>query len=151
MRVAVKAHIQAISPRITSEGETAGCALMFLPLRGRVCRNSHGQLSRIVREGFLTRRGLDRINRPPAWDADTKCVRKILKTRRMREQAAGHSQDAQDVARRRKSCGERVGKLNTISGRPVPNLQGLGTAAERAANVAARLDISISKSWVQAG
>ena len=136
MRVAVKAHISAISSKYIIEGETADGALMFLPSEA-VYAELHGNFPELVREGFAARVW---IVSPTTCMATLNTMRAILKDARMREQAGAIRKTLKMLHRDVELVVERVGKLNTHFGQARADLQGLGTAAERAGKRAARLD-----------
>ena len=136
MRVAVKAHISAISSKYIIEGETADGALMFLPSEA-VYAELHGNFPELVREGFAARVW---IVSPTTCMATLNTMRAILKDARMREQAGAIRKTLKMLHRDVELVVERVGKLNTHFGQARADLEGLGTAAERAGKRAARLD-----------
>jgi len=136
MRVAVKAHISAISSKYIIEGETADGALMFLPSEA-VYAELHGNFPEQVREGFAARVW---IVSPTTCMATLNTMRAILKDARMREQAGAIRKTLKMLHRDVELVVERVGKLNTHFGQARADLEGLGTAAERAGKRAARLD-----------
>ena len=136
MRIAVKAHISAISSKYIIEGETADGALMFLPSEA-VYAELHGNFPELVREGFAARVW---IVSPTTCMATLNTMRAILKDARMREQAGAIRKTLKMLHRDVELVVERVGKLNTHFGQARADLEGLGTAAERAGKRAARLD-----------
>ena len=136
MRVAVKAHISAISSKYIIEGETADGALMFLPSEA-VYAELHGNFPELVREGFAARVW---IVSPTTCMATLNTMRAILKDARMREQAGAIRKTLKMLHRDVELVVGRVGKLNTHFGQARADLEGLGTAAERAGKRAARLD-----------
>jgi DNA recombination protein RmuC len=136
MRVAVKAHIQAIATKYIIEGETADGALMFLPSEA-VYAELHANFPELVREGFDARVW---IVSPTTCMATLNTMRAILKDARMREQAGAIRKTLKMLHRDVELVVERVGKLNTHFGQARADLEGLGTAAERAGKRAARLD-----------
>lgn len=136
MRVAVKAHINAISNKYIIEGETADGALMFLPSEA-VYAELHANFPELVREGFAARVW---IVSPTTCMATLNTMRAILKDARMREQAGAIRKTLKMLHRDVEIVVERVGKLNTHFGQARADLEGLGTAAERAGKRAARLD-----------
>ena len=83
MRVAVAAHIKAISDKYILEGETADGALMFLPSEA-VYAELHANFPELVREGFAARVW---IVSPTTCMATLNTMRAVLKDARMREQA----------------------------------------------------------------
>ncbi|MFT6090415.1 DNA recombination protein RmuC [Sulfitobacter sp.] len=136
MRVAVKTHINAISSKYIIEGETADGALMFLPSEA-VYAELHANFPDLVREGFAARVW---IVSPTTCMATLNTMRAILKDARMREQAGAIRKTLKLLHRDVEIVVERVGKLNTHFGQARADLEGLGTAAERAGKRAARLD-----------
>ncbi|WP_386168717.1 DNA recombination protein RmuC [Sulfitobacter pontiacus] len=136
MRVAVKSHIQAITTKYIIEGETADGALMFLPSEA-VYAELHANFPELVREGFDARVW---IVSPTTCMATLNTMRAILKDARMREQAGAIRKTLKMLHRDVEIVVERVGKLNTHFGQARADLEGLGTAAERAGKRAAKLD-----------
>jgi len=136
LRAAVRAHIRAISERYILEGETADGALMFLPSEA-VYAELHANFPELVREGFSARVW---IVSPTTCMATLNTMRAILKDARMREQAGAIRKTLHQLHRDVEIVVERVGKLNTHFGQARADLEGIGTAAERAGKRAARLD-----------
>lgn len=136
LRVAVKAHIKAISDRYIIEGETADGALMFLPSEA-VYAELHANFPEIVREGFAARVW---IVSPTTCMATLNTMRAILKDARMREQAGAIRTTLRQLHRDVELVVERVDKLNTHFGQARADLEGISTAAERAGKRAAKLD-----------
>ena len=135
-RVSVKTHIKAISERYILEGETADGALMFLPSEA-VYAELHANFPELVRDGFAARVW---IVSPTTCMATLNTMRAILKDARMREQAGAIRKTLRLLHRDVEMVVERVGKLNTHFGQARSDLEGIGTAAERAGKRAARLD-----------
>jgi len=136
MRTAVRAHIRAISEKYILEGETADGALMFLPSEA-VYAELHGNFPELVREGFAARVW---IVSPTTCMATLHTMRAILKDARMREQAGAIRKTLRQLHRDVEMVVERVDKLNTHFNQARADLDGIGTAAERAGKRAARLD-----------
>jgi DNA recombination protein RmuC len=136
MRVAVKAHIKAISERYILEGETADGALMFLPSEA-VYAELHANFPELVREGFAARVW---IVSPTTCMATLNTMRAILKDARMREQAGAIRTTLKHLHRDVELVVERVGKLDTHFNQARADLDSINTAAERAGKRAARLD-----------
>ncbi|MFV2034177.1 MAG: DNA recombination protein RmuC, partial [Halocynthiibacter sp.] len=136
MRVAVRAHIRAISERYILEGETADGAIMFLPSEA-VYAELHANFPELVREGFAARVW---IVSPTTCMATLTTMRAILKDARMHAQAGAIRKTLQLLHRDVELVVERVNKLNTHFGQARADLDGIGTAAERAGKRAARLD-----------
>ena len=136
MRVAVKAHIRAISEKYILEGETADGALMFLPSEA-VYAELHANFPELVREGFAARVW---IVSPTTCMATLNTMRAILKDARMREQAGAIRTTLKHLHRDVELVVERVGKLDTHFNQARADLDSINTAAERAGKRAARLD-----------
>ncbi|OIP84571.1 MAG: recombinase RmuC [Rhodobacterales bacterium CG2_30_65_12] len=136
MRVAVRAHIRAISAKYIIEGETADGALMFLPSEA-VYAELHANYPEVVREGFEARVW---IVSPTTCMATLNTMRAILKDARMREQAGAIRKTLRQLHRDVELVVERVDKLGTHFNQARADLEGVGVAAERAGKRAARLD-----------
>ncbi len=136
MKTAVRSHIKAISDKYIIEGETADGALMFLPSEA-VYAELHSNFPELVREGFDARVW---IVSPTTCMATLNTMRAILKDARMREQAGAIRTTLRQLHRDVELVVERVDKLNTHFGQVRKDLDGIGTAAERAGKRAARLD-----------
>jgi DNA recombination protein RmuC len=132
----VKAHIRAISEKYIIEGETADGALMFLPSEA-VYAELHANFPELVREGFAARVW---IVSPTTCMATLNTMRAILKDARMKEQAGAIRKTLKMLHRDVEIVVERVGKLDTHFRQAREDLDGIGTAAERAGKRAARLD-----------
>ena len=135
-RVAVRAHIKAISEKYILEGETADGALMFLPSEA-VYAELHANFPEVVREGFAARVW---IVSPTTCMATLNTMRAVLKDARMREQAGNIRKQLAMLHRDVELVVERVGKLNTHFGQARRDLEDITTAAERAGKRATRLD-----------
>lgn len=136
MRVAIKAHIKAISEKYIIEGETADGAIMFLPSEA-VYAELHSNFPELVREGFDARVW---IVSPTTCMATLNTMRAILKDARMREQAGAIRKTLKMLHRDVELVATRVDKLNTHFGQARADLEGITTAAERAGKRAAKLD-----------
>lgn len=136
LKQAVRVHIRAISERYLIEGETADGALMFLPSEA-VYAELHARLPEVVREGFDARVW---IVSPTTCMATLNTMRAILKDARMREQAGAIRKTLKHLHRDVELVVERVGKLDTHFRQAREDLEGIGTAAERAGKRALRLD-----------
>lgn len=136
MKTAVRAHINAISEKYILEGETADGALMFLPSEA-VYAELHANFPELVRYGFDARVW---IVSPTTCMATLNTMRAILKDARMREQAGAIRKTLKQLHRDVELVVSRVDKLNTHFGQARADLDGIGTAAERAGKRAARLD-----------
>ncbi|MBF9048598.1 DNA recombination protein RmuC [Roseobacter sp. HKCCD9010] len=136
MRVAVKAHIKAISERYILEGETAEGALMFLPSEA-VYAELHANFPELVREGFAARVW---IVSPTTCMATLNTMRAVLKDARMREQAGEIRKALKQLHRDVEIVEERAGKLETHLRQAGEDLAGILTASARAGKRAERLD-----------
>jgi len=135
-KTSVRNHIRAIAERYVIEGETADGALMFLPSEA-VYAELHANFPELVREGFERRVW---IVSPTTCMATLNTMRAILKDARMREQAGEIRKMLRLLHRDVELVVERVGKLDTHFRQAREDLDGIGTAAERAGKRAARLD-----------
>ncbi|MDJ0824498.1 MAG: DNA recombination protein RmuC [Rhodobacter sp.] len=136
LRASVKTHIKAISDKYILDGETADGALMFLPSEA-VYAELHANFPELVREGFAARVW---IVSPTTCMATLNTMRAILKDARMREQAGAIRKTLKQLHRDVELVVERVNKLHTHFNQARGDLEGIGTAAERAGKRAARLD-----------
>lgn len=136
MKVAVRAHIKAISEKYIIEGETADGALMFLPSEA-VYAELHANFSDVVREGFEARVW---IVSPTTCMATLNTMRAILKDARMREQAGAIRKElhllSADVGR----LGDRVANLDRHFHQASKDISEIKISAEKAGNRAKRLD-----------
>ena len=135
-KVDVKKHIRDISEKYIIEGETADGALMFLPSEA-VYAELHANFPELVRTGFDARVW---IVSPTTCMATLNTMRAILKDARMREQAGAIRTTLKQLHRDVELVVERVDKLNTHFSLARKDLDGIGTAAERAGKRAQRLD-----------
>jgi len=136
MRTSVRAHIKAIAEKYIVEGETADGALMFLPSEA-VYAELHANFPELVREGFEVKVW---IVSPTTCMATLNTMRAVLKDARMREQAGAIRSTLRLLHRDVELVVERVQKLDTHFNQARADLEGIGTAAERAGKRAARLD-----------
>ena len=136
MRIAVKAHIKAISEKYILDGETADGALMFLPSEA-VYAELHANFPELVREGFAARVW---IVSPTTCMATLNTMRAVLKDARMREQAGAIRKELgllhKDVVR----LGDRVGNLDRHFGQAAKDIEDIKISAEKAGKRARRLD-----------
>ncbi len=135
-RTSVKSHIKAIAEKYIVEGETADGALMFLPSEA-VYAELHANFPELVREGFAVKVW---IVSPTTCMATLHTMRAVLKDARMREQAGVIRSTLRMLHRDVELVVERVDKLNVHFNQAKADLDGIGTAAERAGKRAARLD-----------
>ena len=136
MKTAVMKHITDISEKYIIDGETADGALMFLPSEA-VYAELHANFPDLVRKGFDARVW---IVSPTTCMATLNTMRAILKDARMREQAGDIRKTLKQLHRDVELVVTRVGKLDTHFRQAREDLDGIGTAAERAGKRAARLD-----------
>ncbi|QJF49953.1 DNA recombination protein RmuC [Roseobacter ponti] len=136
LRTSVRKHITDISQRYIIEGETADGALMFLPSEA-VYAELHANFPELVRAGFDARVW---IVSPTTCMATLNTMRAILKDARMREQTGAIRKTLKLLHRDVELVVERVGKLDTHFRQAREDLDGIGTAAERAGKRAMRLD-----------
>ena len=136
MRAAVRLHIRAIAEKYIIDGETADGALMFLPSEA-VYAELHAYFPELVHEGFEAHVW---IVSPTTCMATLNTMRAVLKDARMREQAGAIRKMLRQLHRDVELVVERVGKLDTHFGQARKDLDGIGTAAERAGKRAAKLD-----------
>jgi len=136
MRTSVRKHIRDIAEKYILDGETADGALMFLPSEA-VYAELHANFPELVREGFDARVW---IVSPTTCMATLNTMRAILKDARMREQAGEIRKTLRLLHRDVELVVQRVGKLDTHFRQAREDLEGIGTAAERAGKRAARLD-----------
>jgi DNA recombination protein RmuC len=135
-KTAVRKHVRDISERYVLDGETADGALMFLPSEA-IYAELHGQHGDLVREGFARRVW---IVSPTTCMATLTTMRAVLKDARMREQAGAIRKALRLLHRDVEMVVERAGKLETHFAQARADLDGIGTAAERAGKRAARID-----------
>ncbi|EAQ03196.1 RmuC domain protein [Pseudooceanicola batsensis HTCC2597] len=135
-RTSVRTHVKAIAERYILEGETADGALMFLPSEA-VYAELHANFPDVVRDGFAARVW---IVSPTTCMATLNTMRAILKDARMREQAGAIRSTLKMLHRDVELVVERVRKLDTHFDQARKDIDGIGTAAERAGKRAARLD-----------
>ncbi|GFE49118.1 DNA recombination protein RmuC [Roseobacter cerasinus] len=136
MKMAVTKHITDIAEKYILDGETADGALMFLPSEA-VYAELHANFPDLVRKGFDARVW---IVSPTTCMATLNTMRAILKDARMREQAGAIRKTLKQLHRDVELVVTRVGKLDTHFRQAREDLDGIGTAAERAGKRAARLD-----------
>ena len=136
MKAAVTKHIKDISEKYIIEGETADGALMFLPSEA-VYAELHANFPELVRRGFDARVW---IVSPTTCMATLNTMRAILKDSRMREQAGAIRKTLAQLHRDVELVVERASKLETHFRQARQDLDGIGTAAERAGKRAAKLD-----------
>jgi DNA recombination protein RmuC len=136
LRAAVRKHIRDIAERYIIDGETADGALMFLPSEA-VYAELHANFADVVREGFAAHVW---IVSPTTCMATLTTMRAILKDARMREQAGAIRKALRLLHRDVEMVVERADRLAQHFSQAQSDVQGIGTAAERAGKRAARLD-----------
>ena len=109
---------------------------MFLPSEA-VYAELHANFPEVVREGFTARVW---IVSPTTCMATLNTMRAILKDARMREQAGAIRKTLSLLHRDVELVVERVAKLDTHFTQARKDLEGIGTAAERAGKRALKLD-----------
>ncbi|MEM9899777.1 MAG: DNA recombination protein RmuC [Pseudomonadota bacterium] len=135
-RAAIRSHIRAISEKYILPDETADGALMFLPSEA-VYAELHANFAGLVREGFAAR--VWTVS-PTTCMAMLNTLRAVLKDVRMREEAAAIRSTLGLLHRDVEQIAERVGKLRKHFGQAQADLDGIGTAADRAARRTGRLE-----------
>ncbi len=136
MRIAVKAHIKAISQKYIVEGETADGALMFLPSEA-VYAELHANFPELVREGFSAKVW---IVSPTTCMATLNTMRAILKDARMREQAGAIRRELGLLHGDVERLGARVGNLDRHFAQASKDVAEIRISAEKASKRARRLD-----------
>ena len=136
MRTSLRKHIRDIADKYILDGETADGALMFLPSEA-VYAELHANFPELVREGFDARVW---IVSPTTCMATLNTMRAILKDARMREQAGEIRKTLRLLHRDVELVVARVAKLDTHFRQARDDIEGIGTAAERAGKRAAKLD-----------
>jgi DNA recombination protein RmuC len=136
LRTAVRKHIRDIAERYILDGETADGALMFLPSEA-VYAELHANFADLVREGFAAKVW---IVSPTTCMATLTTMRAILKDARMREQAGAIRKALRLLHRDVELVVERADRLAQHFNQARGDVEGIGTAAERAGKRAARLD-----------
>ncbi|MCB1399256.1 MAG: DNA recombination protein RmuC [Rhodobacteraceae bacterium] len=136
MRVALRAHIKAISERYILEGETADGALLFLPSEA-VYAELHANFPELVREGFAARVW---IVSPTTCMATLNTMRAVLKDARMREQAGAIRKELAALYADVDRLGTRVDNLDRHFGQAAKDLEDIKISADKAGKRARRLD-----------
>jgi len=136
MRVAVRAHIRAISEKYILEGETADGALMFLPSEA-VYAELHANFPEVVRDGFAARVW---IVSPTTCMATLNTMRAVLKDARMREQAGAIRRELSELYKDMERLGERVGNLDRHFGQAAKDIEEIKISSDKAGKRARRLD-----------
>lgn len=136
MRVAVRAHIKAISEKYLIDGETADGALMFLPSEA-VYAELHANFPEIVREGFAARVW---IVSPTTCMATLHTMRAILKDVRMRQQAGAIRRELALLGKDVERLETRVGNLSRHFSQAQKDVEDIEISAGKAGRRARRLD-----------
>ena len=136
MKIAIRAHIKAISTKYILEGETADGALMFLPSEA-VYAELHANFAEVVREGFTARVW---IVSPTTCMATLNTMRAILKDARMREQAGAIRKELAYLHGDVDRLGTRVENLDRHFHQASKDITEIKISAEKAGRRAKRLD-----------
>ena len=136
MRIAVRAHIRAISEKYIVEGETADGALLFLPSEA-VYAELHANFPELVREGFAAKVW---IVSPTTCMATLNTMRAVLKDARMREQAGAIRKELALLHADVERLGGRVENLDRHFGQAAKDLEEIKISADKAGKRARRLD-----------
>jgi DNA recombination protein RmuC len=136
LRIAVRAHIRAISERYILDGETADGALMFLPSEA-IYAELHANFPEVVRDGFSAKVW---IVSPTTCMATLNTMRAILKDARMREQAGAIRKELGLLYGDVERLTERVGNLDRHFGQAAKDIEEIKTSSDKAAKRARRLD-----------
>ena len=136
LRIAVRAHIRAISERYILDGETADGALMFLPSEA-VYAELHANFPEVVREGFAARVW---IVSPTTCMAVLNTMRAVLKDARMREQAGAIRRELAALYGDVERLGLRVENLDKHFGMAARDIADIRISADKAGRRARRLD-----------
>ncbi len=136
LRLAVRAHVRAISERYILEGETADGALMFLPSEA-VYAELHANFPDVVREGFAARVW---IVSPTTCMAVLHTMRAVLKDARMREQAGAIRRELAALYGDVERLGVRVENLDKHFGMAARDIADIRISADKAGRRARRLD-----------
>jgi DNA recombination protein RmuC len=136
MKVAVRAHIRAISERYIIEGETADGALMFLPSEA-VYAELHANFPDVVREGFAAKVW---IVSPTTCMATLNTMRAVLKDARMREQAGAIRKELALLYSDIDRLGQRVENLDRHFGQAAKDIEEIKISSDKAGKRARRLD-----------
>jgi DNA recombination protein RmuC len=136
MRVAVKAHIKAISDKYIIQGETADGALMFLPSEA-VYAELHANFPDVVREGFAARVW---IVSPTTCMATLNTMRAVLKDARMRQQAGAIRTEIALLHGDVERLSSRVANLDRHFAQAGKDIAEIRISAEKAGRRAQRLD-----------
>ncbi|ODM44384.1 DNA recombination protein RmuC [Cereibacter johrii] len=136
MRVALRAHIRAISEKYILEGETADGAMLFLPSEA-VYAELHANFGDIVREGFAARVW---IVSPTTCMAVLNTMRAVLKDARMRAQAGAIRRELAELGREIDRLTDRVGNLDRHFTQAARDVEEIRISAGKAGKKARRLD-----------
>ncbi len=132
----VLVHVKAIADKYILPGETADCALMFLPSEA-IYAELHAELPDIVEQAHRAR---VYICSPTTLMALLNTIRAVLKDTQMREQAGLIQKEVhtlnQDVAR----LGKRVENLRSHFGQANKDIEEIETSARKITSRAAKID-----------
>ena len=129
-------HVKAIAERYILEGETADCALMFLPSEA-VYAELHANFTEVVQESFQARVF---IVSPTTMMAVLNTMRAILKDARMREQAGKIRRELSLLHKDMERLGERVGNLDRHFSQASKDIDEIRISAGKAGNRARKLE-----------
>ena len=135
-RRAVLHHVKAIAERYIVDGETADCALMFLPSEA-VYAELHARFPDIVQQRFEFRVF---IVSPTTMMATLNTMRAVLKDARMREQASKIRRELSLLHKDMERLGERVGNLDRHFSQASKDIDEIRISAGKAGNRARRLE-----------
>ncbi|MEM0988995.1 MAG: DNA recombination protein RmuC [Pseudomonadota bacterium] len=129
-------HVKAIAEKYILDGETADCALMFLPSEA-VYAELHANFSDVVQESFQYRVF---IVSPTTMMATLNTMRAILKDARMREQAGLIRRELSMLHKDVERLGDRVGNLDRHFSQAAKDIDEIKISAGKAGNRARRLE-----------
>ena len=135
-KLAVRAHIKAISEKYIIDGETADGALMFIPSEA-VYAELHSNFSEVVREGFSARVW---IVSPTTCMATLNTMRSVLKDARMREQAGKIRVELGALQKDVERLEMRAGNLTKHFELAAKDVEDIKISAKKASRRAIRLD-----------
>ena len=132
----VMLHVKAIAERYILDGETADCALMFLPSEA-VYAELHANFTDVVQESFKSRVF---IVSPTTMMATLNTMRAILKDARMREQAGKIRRELSLLHKDMERLGERVGNLDRHFAQASKDIEEIQVSAGKAGKRARKLE-----------
>lgn len=129
-------HVKAIAEKYVLEGETADCALMFLPSEA-VYSELHARFPEVVQESFAHRVF---IVSPTTMMATLNTMRAILKDARMREQAGKIRRELGLLHKDVDRLAERVGHLDRHFSQASKDIDEIKISAGKAGSRARKLE-----------